>query len=349
MAFAISGKIDSTSRHKRNRMKISLTRRECLVGAATLAAASGAAPLAFAGNTVRLSSVRSGSVAWLIETIRAEGLDKKHGFDLKIVEVATNSAAPVALLAGEADVIVSDWTWALRQRSKGQDLKFSSYSSALGALMVPKDSPIKSIGDLVGKKIGVAGTGIDKSWILLRAYSTKVLGKDIAKNADVVFGAAPLITEEFKSGRLDACLNFWTYAARLAGTGSRQLLSMAEVIKALDISPAPPLVGFIWSEKAVAAGGVPVEKLLAAVSDANAVLAKSEPAWERLKPLVKPSSDDEMTAIKNYFRAGISVPWNAEATASAEKMTKLLIELGDTELVGDGTRFDPNLFYTRQG
>ena len=68
----------------------------------------------------------------------------------------------------------------------------------------------------------------------MRAYSNKVLGKDISKNADIVFGAAPLITEEFKSGRLDACLNFWTYAARLAGSGSRQLLSMAEVINALD-------------------------------------------------------------------------------------------------------------------
>ncbi|MEQ1672122.1 MAG: ABC transporter substrate-binding protein [Hyphomicrobium sp.] len=331
-----------------------ISKRQLLISGSALAASACLLRTSFiqpamAGDTVRLSSVKSGSVGWLIETIRAEGLDKKHGFELKVVEVATNSAAPVALLAGEADVVVSDWTWAMRQRSKGQDFKFASYSSALGSVMVPKDSPVKTLGDLYGKKIGVAGTGVDKSWILLRAYSMKVLGKDIGKNADVVFGAAPLITEEFKSGRLDGCLNFWTYAARLAGTGSRQLLSMADVIKALDISPPPPLVGFIWSEKAVASGGVPVNKLLAAVSDANAVLANSEPAWERLKPLVKPSSDDEMASIKAYFRSGITGPWNAQATASAEKMSRLLIELGDTELVGDGTRFDPNLFYTQAG
>lgn len=330
-----------------------ITRRELVrTGAAALALSTGLTQWsgrALASTTIKLSSVKSGSVAWIIETIRAEGLDKKHGFDLQVVEVATNSAAPVALLAGEADVIVSDWTWALRQRAKGQDLKFSSYSSALGSLMVPKDSPITSLADLQGKKIGVAGTGIDKSWVLLRAYSTKTTGKDIAKSADVVFGAAPLITEEFKSGRLDACLNFWTYAARLQGAGARQLLSMADVIKALGIDPAPPLVGFIWSEKAVAAKAVPVDKLLAAVADANAVLAASDDAWTRLKPLVKPASDEEMAAIKAYFRTGITGPWSADATSAAEKMTKLLIELGDTELVGDGTRFDPNLFYTRAG
>jgi NitT/TauT family transport system substrate-binding protein len=326
-----------------------INRRHLIQTASALAAASYFPGSAFAGNLVRLSSVKGGSVSWLIETIRAEKLDQKYGFELKVIEVATNSAAPVALLAGEADVIVSDWTWAMRQRSKGLDLKFSSYSSALGALMVPKDSPIKSLEDLLGKKIGVAGTGVDKSWILMRAYSNKMLGKDISKNADIVFGAAPLITEEFKSGRLDACLNFWTYAARLAGSGSRQLLSMSEVINALDISPAPPLVGYIWSEKAVASGAVPVDKLLAASVDANAVLAKSDDAWQRLKPLVKPASDEEFAAIIAYFRSGITGPWTPEATAAAEKMTKLLVEFGDTELVGDGTRFDPNLFYTQAG
>ena len=324
--------------------------RRQLLASATAFTATGLLPnLAFAATPVRLSSVKSGSVSWLIETIRAEGFDKKHDLDLKVVEVANNAAAPVALLAGEADVIVSDWTWAMRQRSKGEDIKFSSYSSALGSVMVPKDSPVKSLADLEGKKIGVAGTGIDKSWILLRAYSTKVLGKDIAKFCEPVFGAAPLITEEFKSGRLDACLNFWTYAARLSGSGARQLLSMADVIKALEISPAPPLVGFIWSAKSVAANGVPVDKLLAAVTDANAVLAKSDSAWERLKPLIKPANDSEFDAIKAYFRSGITAPWGKPETAAAEKLTKLLIELGDTELVGDGTRFDPNLFYTQAG
>lgn len=326
-----------------------INRRHLIQTASALAAASAFPGAAWAGNLVRLTSVKGGSVSWLIDTILAEKLDQKHGFELKVIEVATNSAGPVALLAGEADVIVSDWTWAMRQRSKGLDLKFSSYSSALGALMVPKDSPVKSLGDLVGKKIGVAGTGVDKSWILMRAYSNKVLGKDISKNADIVFGAAPLITEEFRSGRLDACLNFWTYAARLAGGGARQVISMIDVVKALDIAPAPPLVGYVWSEKAVTTGAVPVDKLLAASVDANAVLAKSDEAWERLKPLVKPASDEEMASIKAYFRSGITSPWTAEQTAAAEKLTKLLIELGDTELVGDGTRFDANLFHTAAG
>lgn len=306
-------------------------------------------PVRAAVTPIRLATVKFGSVNWLVETIKAEKLDVKHGIDIVPVEVANNMAGPVALMAGNADVIVSDWTWALRQRAKGDDLKFSSYSSALGSVMVAKDSPITSLADLKGKKLGVAGTAIDKSWILLRAYARKTLGQDITEIVEPVFGAPPLITEEFKSGHLDACLNFWTYAARLQGGGARQLLSMADVLKALDISPAPPLVGFIWSEKAAKTKGIPVDALLAAAHDANDVLAKSEPAWERLRPLVKPASDEEFTAIKAYFRSGITAPWSTAQTAAAEKLTNLLIELGDQELVGNGTRFDADLFHIAAG
>ncbi len=332
---------------------MSVNRRQTLTGAVSMTAATlWPAAGARAGVVpVRLTSVRFGSVSWLIETIRNEGIDKKYGIDLQVIEVANNSAAPIALLSGEADIIISDWTWAMRQRSKGQDFKFASYSSALGSLMVPKDSPIKSLADLEGKKIGVAGSGIDKSWILLSAYSRRLLGKDkdIAKTSDTIFGAAPLITEEFRSGRLDACLNFWTYAARLEGEGAREIIRMSDIIKALDISPPPPLVGFIWSEKAVTKRGVPIDLFLAAVNDANAVLAKSEEAWVRLRPLVKPATDEEFSAIKAYFRSGITEPWGAAETSAAEKLTNLLIELGDEELVGDGTRFDANLFHIKAG
>ena len=93
--------------------------------------------------------------------------------NVTVVEVATNQAGPVALLSGEADVIVSDWPWALRQRAMGEQVKFAPYSSALGAVMVAPDSPIKTLADLKGKKLGVAGGAIDKSWLLLRAYSRR--------------------------------------------------------------------------------------------------------------------------------------------------------------------------------
>jgi NitT/TauT family transport system substrate-binding protein len=324
--------------------------RRALLRSSALLLAGAAFPFpARASGGLRVASVKYGSLSWVLETIRAEGFDKKAGLELEIIDVASNQAGPVALLSGGADVIVSDWTWAMRQRSLGERLKFAPYSSALGALVVPHDSAIATVADLKGKTLGVAGSAIDKSWLLLRAYTRRSLGRDIADLADASFGAAPLVTEEIRSGRLDAVLNFWTYAARLTGSGFKTVLSMSDVMKSLGIDPVPSLVGFIWKEDFEAKNGDKIVALLAAVEEANGVLLKSDVAWERLRLIVKPASDGEFKALIASYRAGVPGPWGDGEMRSAEKLMGVLVEAGDAELMGSGTRFDAKLFHHAAG
>src|SRR4051812_10256448 len=115
-----------------------IDRRAVLLGGAALASL-GITARAGAGSVgaLRVASLKFGSLSWVLETIRAEGLAEKEGLSITVIDVATNQAGPVALLAGDAEVIVSDWTWALRQRALGENLKFAPYSSALGGIMVP--------------------------------------------------------------------------------------------------------------------------------------------------------------------------------------------------------------------
>ena len=153
-----------------------IDRRAALFGGTLGLAALTSRAATAAPAKLRIAALRSGSLGWLLETIRAEGLDAKADLELDIVDVATNQAGPVALLAGDVDMIVSDWTWALRQRSLGEDFKFAPFSAALGAVMVPPGSPARSLADLAGKRLGVAGSAIDKSWLLLRAFARKTIG-----------------------------------------------------------------------------------------------------------------------------------------------------------------------------
>jgi NitT/TauT family transport system substrate-binding protein len=324
-----------------------IDRRRVLLTGGAAALASFSLPMARASamGSLRVASLKFGSLSWLLETIRAEGLADKAGLQIIVVEVATNQAGPVALLSGEAEVIVSDWPWALRQRALGEHVKFAPYSSALGAVMVAPNSPIQKLGDLKGKKLGVAGGAIDKSWLMLRAYSKQELGTDIAELALPSYGAAPLLTEEARSGRIEAVLNFWTYAARLQGDNYRAIVEMDEVLKALGIDPVPSLVGFIWREETEAKKGAEIAAFLSVVEQGNAILAKSDAAWDRIRDLVRPESDTEFAAIKAYYRAGIPPPWTGAETRSAEKLTQLLVDVGGAQLLGRDTQFDPKLFH----
>ena len=57
------------------------------------------------------------------------------------------------------------------------------YSANIGALMVKGDGSVRALPDLKGKRIGVAGGPLDKSWLLLLAYGREAAGIDLAKDA----------------------------------------------------------------------------------------------------------------------------------------------------------------------
>lgn len=327
----------------------SFTRRTVMqAGLATglsLATGLGRPTAAAASGPLKVGAVKFGSLNWLIETIRAEAIDRRTGLALAPVELSNNHAGPISLLSGGSDVIVSDWPWALRQRGLGEMLKFAPYSSSLGALVVPSGSPIKSLQDLAGKRLGVAGSSIDKSWLLFQAYCRKTASFDVASKATVVYGAPPLLAEQARDGKLDASLNFWTQTVRLKSFGFRELITMSEVFSALAINPVPAFVGFIWKEQMAASKGAQIDALLRSVTEANALLASSDAPWERLKPLMKASNDAEFDGLKAAYRAGISGPWTPADTLSAEKILSILIENGDTSLVGAKTKFDSQLFH----
>src|SRR3546814_7091272 len=130
----------------------------------------------FPYTTLFRSVLKFGTANWEISTIQRHGLDERHGFALDVLELASNQATTVALQAGEVDVIVSDWLWVSRQRAEGKPYTFVPFSSAVGSLMVPADSPIRRLADLEGKKIAIAGGPPDKGWLLLRGLTARHTG-----------------------------------------------------------------------------------------------------------------------------------------------------------------------------
>jgi NitT/TauT family transport system substrate-binding protein len=327
-----------------------LDRRQALTGAAATAIAASLPRAARAeGKPLRLATLKFGTVNWLLDTIKGEGFDSREGFEIERVELASTQALTVALQAGQCDLTVSDWPWAMRRRIDGEPFRFAPYSAALGALMVGKDSTIATLSDLKGKKLGVAGGPLDKSWLLFRAHAHEEVDGDIAAMVEPVFGAPPLLSEQLRLGRIDAILTFWNFAARLDAEGYRRLIDMADVMEKLGLTPPPPLVGFVWRDTLLQDSGAQVEGFFRAVAAANETLKTSDAAWNRLKPQMQLSSDAEFLRLRDYFRVGVPGPWGSAELASAQKLYGLLSDLGGAEFVGPNPKFDPALFWSPKG
>ena len=97
--------------------------------------------------------MRYGTLSWQLDVIAHHGLDRKEGLRIESLELAGAPAAQLALQAGRVDLIVSDWLWVSRQRAEGGDLTFVPFSSAIGGLIVPAQSPIRDVAGLAGKRV----------------------------------------------------------------------------------------------------------------------------------------------------------------------------------------------------
>jgi len=177
--------------------------------------------------TLKAAVLKIGTVNWELDVIKHNELDTKNGFNLEVQGLAGNPATRVAFQGGEVDIVVADWIWVARQRADGKDYVFIPYSTAVGGLMVKKDSGLNSLEDLKGKKIGIAGGPVDKSWLLIQALATQQFGLDLVSETEQVFGAPPLIFKSALSGDVDGAINFWHFGAKMQAAGMTPLVSVA--------------------------------------------------------------------------------------------------------------------------
>lgn len=296
-------------------------------------------------ETIKTGLLKSGTVEWLTNVIQHHGLDRKAGYEIGTLTFASNNAIQVALLGGEADVIVSDWFWVLRQRAAGGSLVFSPYSMLVGALMVPGASPVKSIADLRGRKIAVAGGPQDKSWLLLRAAGMQAGTGDLVETATPVYGAPPLLNQQARWGEVDATLNYWHFAAALEASGFRRLASVSELMTAAGLKAPVPLIGFVFSGKLASEKPQLMASFMKSVAEAQVILQKSDAEWDRLRPLMRAASDSEFRALRDRYREGIAFAWGPEQREEAAKLFAILAKTGGEELTGRNVTFDAGIFW----
>jgi NitT/TauT family transport system substrate-binding protein len=324
-----------------------VSRRGTLRLAALATAAILAARLrpAFAAAPVRIGVLKFGTVSWELDTLKHHDFDAANGVELEVMYFAGEDATNVAMLAGEIDMIVSDWLWVSRQRSDGVDLTLVPYSTAVGAIMVRQESPINTLADLAGKKLGVAGGPLDKSWLLIQALARRDHGIDLSASSEIVFGAPPLMSEKAIQDEFDAVLNFWHFCARLEANGFRRMIGANDAAKALGASGPVSALGYVFHDKWANENSDTVKGFIKASAQAKELLAKSDEEWLRLAPIVR-AEGKELEKLRDRYREGIPRRPVAEEEADAGKLYHVLAAIGGEKLVGSAHEMAPGTFWS---
>ncbi|SEQ57192.1 NitT/TauT family transport system substrate-binding protein [Amphritea atlantica] len=295
--------------------------------------------------TVRVAVLQFGTVNWEMDVIRQHHLDEKYHFSLDVTPVAGKNASAVALQSGAVDLIYSDWVWVNRQRFNHRMFGFSPVSAATGGLYAQPQSAVSSVKDIQGARLGVAGGSVDKSWLLLQAYSKQVLGKDLLEVVEPVFAAPPLLNQLMYDGKLPLSLNFWHYGARLEARGFKPIISVDEMIRGLGIDHQVPMLGWVFAEPWRQQHSELLGNFLKASREARDILLASDAEWLRIRDLTRAEDDQIFMALKKGYRAGVQLQFGTDELNALEDLYAFMLREGGTELTGGADKLDRSLFW----
>jgi len=177
-------------------------------------------------------------LSWQLNVIANHGLDKKEGLRIEPLELAGAPAAQLALQAGPRRSDRFGLAVGLSAAGRGRRFDLHTVFERNRRIDRPRCVAIRDVAGLAGQRLGIAGSALDKSWLVLRLFTRARLGLDLETLADKGFGAPPLLSEALQRGGSRGP-NLLAVVAKLEARGMRRLLSIGDALGALGI-PADP-------------------------------------------------------------------------------------------------------------
>ena len=299
----------------------------------------------FALPTLTIGVLSYGTVNWELNVLKHHKLDEKNGFNLKVVKLGSKNATTIALRGKEVDAIVADWIWASVERDKKHPYVFYPYSKSTGALYVSKDTKAKDLKDLKGKKIGIAGGPVDKTWLIFRAYTKQKYNLDFKDIVAPTFASPVILNKQMSSGKLDGVSNFWHFNAKLKAGGATRLIGMHEILPTFGVKGDLPLIGWVFDESFAKKNKKLVNGFLQASFMSKKILSSDKKEWERIRPAMKAKDDKVFASLKEGYLAGIPKTFGKQEKKNAKIVFDILVKEGGKKLVGSSTALNKGTFW----
>jgi NitT/TauT family transport system substrate-binding protein len=235
--------------------------------------------------------------------------------------------ARAALLAGEVDVVLTDWLWVARTRAAGADVACLPEGRTAAAVIVPAQGPVTALADLVDRRIGVSGDSGRAAWAMVRgmALAASRLNLDLSARS---FGPGPTLAAQLRGGILDAVVADWPDSALLEAGGFRRLISTDDIARGLDL--ATPLPGPVWAFRDAGMVLKPntLTGFLEAARAAANRLATDAAAWDQLPDLYPGAGPATRARLRAAYASGRIAHWGAADAGRVDEALRRLNRLG---------------------
>src|SRR5262245_3466859 len=270
--------------------------------------------------------ITSGAQEFVDFVMEGHGLLDQVG--LKADKVKSLSPANLHLMVAErkVDIGFGGFTTMATARSEGKDLiVIYGVFSPVNMVFVRKDSPIKTLTDLKGKKLGVFGGPGSTTFAFLAVLAKNWYGIDLFHDAELVTAPAPALAELLGKRDIDAALLGTVESIQtFAQNRYRVLVDLSAEYKAHQGGRAPAHVTVATNEAFAKAHPDIVRDYLKAYKSALQYMHVHPEVWDEYAASIKMDNPAERVLLRQKMEPNLVETWDVNQIALQNEYLNLV-------------------------
>lgn len=281
---------------------------------AVLWALSWASPAdAAEAKKVTLGILSTGSQDFVHVVMEQHKLLQKHNLPYERVASLNPPALHLMIAEKKVDIGYGGLTAMARARAEGKGmLVIFGIFSPVNVVLVPKDSPVKSLAELKGKRVGNFGGPGSATTSIFMTIAKRWHGLDLQRETELITAPGPALIGLLDRGDLAAALVGTTESLRFPLTGKYRII--------LDLSGewekragrAPAHVTIATNEDFAKAHPDVLKRYLRAYLDAVKYIRSHPEVWESYAKQIKLTEPGAAAALRDNMGPRIMDKWDKE-------------------------------------
>lgn len=308
--------------------------RRAVAGGLGLALLLAAVPATAQATRKIKMAIAPGAQEFIVSIMQRERLFQKYNLEPQIQKLLSPRAIHSLIAEGRADLAFGGFSSMAVARSHGRPvLVFSAIFSPTNFVLVPKDSPVKGLADLKGKRLGLfGGPGATTSAILF-IIAKRWHGIDLPREAQVVTASSQTLVGLLDKKDVDAALFGTTESLKLALTGnSRSILNLSEEWERWT-GRAPAHIAMTTTEPFAKAHPEVLRDFLRAYREAVRYIRSHPEVWEEHGRQIGITTKEGIAFVRERMEPRIVDAWDQKQIEVQTHWLEAMIEtLGDTFL-----------------
>lgn len=254
-----------------------------------------------------------GAQDFIMHVMESQNFLRKYNVPYEKEKLLSPPAVHLLIAEKKVDLGFGGFTIMARARAEGKGtLVIGVVFSPTNFVLVPKDSPVKSLADLKGKRVGIFGGPGATTSIILFAIAKRWHGTDLQKEAQIITAPSPALVGLLDSRELGAALVGTTESLKLSLTGKyRILLDLSEEWEK-KAGRAPAHVSMATNDDFARAHPELLRNYLRAYADTVKYIRSNPSVWESYGKEIGMSSKEEVAILKERIGPRIVERWDRE-------------------------------------